>query len=101
MDELIPTFIKYLGIVLLFSYWPHSLQNMFCMVVCFETNCINSTIPPREHSQRTPSFSQDPTGDSTWPPAVVLMAHFATSRARAMLHGKAVLELGAGNGTSK
>eukprot|EP00913_Durusdinium_trenchii_P017121 g16101.t1 len=41
---------------------------------------------------------QDPTGESTWPPAVVLMAHLASSRGRALLHGKDVLELGAGNG---
>ncbi|CAJ1452790.1 unnamed protein product [Effrenium voratum] len=41
---------------------------------------------------------QDPTGESTWPPAVVLMAHLSSSRGRALLCGRNVLELGAGNG---
>eukprot|EP00435_Cladocopium_sp_Y103_P075029 s168_g53.t1 len=42
---------------------------------------------------------EDPTGDCTWPPAVVLMAHLSTSRSKALLHNKSVLELGAGNGS--
>lgn len=42
---------------------------------------------------------QDPTGDCTWPPAVVLMAHLSQSRTKALLHNKSVLELGAGNGS--
>ena len=41
---------------------------------------------------------EDPTGESIWPPAVVLMAHLSTSRLKALLHDKSVLELGAGNG---
>ena len=40
----------------------------------------------------------DPTGDCVWPPAVVLMAYLSTARGRALLHGRTVLELGAGNG---
>ena len=40
----------------------------------------------------------DPTGDCTWPPAVVLMAHLSTARTKALLRNRSVLELGAGNG---